>query len=405
MGRPMTKARKVRVEGPLAPFVAELKSGLRGLGYTLLTTASELRVMAHLSHWLEAGGMTVADLTSERIGQYLNARRSAGYSSSCSRRSLAPLLDVLGRLDVLPEEVPGAPVSATSPVLISFERYLLHQRGLADSTAAAYVDRARRFVAGFAADGKLTGLTAKDVTTAVLRESNSVSVGSAQYFVAALRSFLRFCFVEGLTTSDLSAAALAVTGRRSSPLPKGISRDDAEALLGACDRRESTGRRDYAILITLLHLGLRASEVAGLTLDDIHWRMAEIEVHGKGRRDDRLPLPDNVGEALAGYLRRGRPKTARREVFLRGIAPVVALGRGGVSSIVRRACARAGVAIVGAHRLRHTLACEMVRAGVPLPEIGQVLRHRSMSSTAIYARVDVDQLRQLAQPWPGGAHQ
>jgi site-specific recombinase XerD len=157
-------------------------------------------------------------------------------------------------------------------------------------------------------------------------------------------------------------------------------------------------------LTTLLRLGLRASEVAGLMLDDIDWRAAEIVVHGKGRRDDRLPLPADVGDAIVGYLHRGRPKTTtRREVFLRSRAPLAGLGRQGVSSIVYRACARAGVAPVGAHQLRHTLACDMVSAGVPLPEIGEVLRHRSLLSTAIYARVDVEALRGLAQPWPGSA--
>jgi integrase len=157
------------------------------------------------------------------------------------------------------------------------------------------------------------------------------------------------------------------------------------------------------VLIILLRLGLRAGEVAALTLADLDWRAAEMVVHGKGHREDRLPLPGDVGTAIAAYLQRGRPKTTAREVFLRARAPIGALGRGGVSSIVRRACARAGVAPVGAHRLRHTLACEMVRAGVALPEISQVLRHRSATSTAIYARVDLDQLRVLAQPWPTGA--
>ena len=147
-------------------------------------------------------------------------------------------------------------------------------------------------------------------------------------------------------------------------------------------------------------LGLRAGEVAGLRLEDLDWWAGEIVVHGKGRREDRLPLPDDVGAAITAYLQRGRPMTSRREVFLRAIAPIAALGRGGVSSIVRRACTRAGLARVGAHRLRHTMACEMVKAGVPLPEISQVLRHRSLVSTAIYARVDLDQLRALAQPWP-----
>jgi integrase len=137
-----------------------------------------------------------------------------------------------------------------------------------------------------------------------------------------------------------------------------------------------------------------------LTLEDLDWRAGEIVVHGKGRRSDRLPLPTDVGEAITAYLRRGRPRTPRREVFLRAVAPLAPLSRRGISLVVTRACGRAGVPPVGAHRLRHTLACDMVRAGVPLPEISQVLRHRSLASTAIYARADVDQLRTLAQPWP-----
>lgn len=403
MGKPTSTVSQVHVTGPLAAFAPAFKSKLKDLGYTPLTTVNEMRLMAYLSRWLDAEARTVADLTRDRTEWFLHARRAAGYTSACSRHSLTTLLEVLGGQGVLPADQPTAPGSTMEVLLDSFEGFLLHERALAPSTAAAYVDRARRFVAVCAADGVLTDLVAKDVTDAVLRESAAVSVGSAQYFVAALRSFLRFCFVEGLTPSDLSAAALAVTGRRRSPLPRGISRTDTEALLESCDRRRLDGRRDYAILTTLLRLGLRASEVAGLTLDDIDWRAAEIVVHGKGGRQDRLPLPTDVGEAIVGYLRRGRPRTARREVFLRVLAPVEALGRGGVSSVVRRACRRAGMAPVGAHRLRHTMACQMVRAGVPLPEISQVLRHRSIASTAIYARIDVDGLRTLAQPWPGGS--
>jgi site-specific recombinase XerD len=182
-----------------------------------------------------------------------------------------------------------------------------------------------------------------------------------------------------------------------------MSSVDAKALLRACDRREAVGRRDYAVIVVLLRLGLRASEVASLRLDDLDWRAAEVVVHGKGRHESRLPLPADVGEAIADYLQRGRPKTISREVFVSAIAPIAALGRGGVSSIVRRACRRAGIAPVGPHRLRHTMACEMVSLGAPLTEISQVLRHRSLVSTAIYARAGVDQLRRLAQPWPGGA--
>jgi integrase len=250
----------------------------------------------------------------------------------------------------------------------------------------------------------LGGVSASEVTGAVLRKAAAgVSVSATQYFVSALRAFLRFCFVEGLVETDLSAAALVVTGRRRSSLPKAISKADARSLLGACDRRAALGRRDYAVIIVLLRLGLRRGEVARLTLDDIDWRAGELVVAGKGGRVDRLPLPGDVGEAIAAYLRRGRPASDRRELFLRARAPFEPIAAGTVSSTVRRACRRAGIAEVGSHRLRHTTACEMVAANVPLPAVGQVLRHRSLQSTAIYARVDLNQLRQLAQPWPGGA--
>lgn len=197
--------------------------------------------------------------------------------------------------------------------------------------------------------------------------------------------------MEGLLDTDLSGAALAVTGRRRSPLPRGISRAQADALLASCDRRTALGRRDYAIILTLLRLGLRRSELAAVTLDALDWRAAEVVIHGKGGRTDRLPLPADVGAAIAGYLSRGRPSSGHRELFMRARAPFVPIDPGTVSSRVRRACRRAGIASMGAHRLRHTMACEMVAAGVPLTRL---------QSTARYARVEVERLRGLAQPWP-----
>jgi site-specific recombinase XerD len=405
MARPTSKVTNVKVEGPLEPFVAAYRSRLQESGYTPLTIVNELRQVAHLSRWMEDAHLAASDLTPERLEQFLAPRRVAKGHGNCSLRGLLSLLEVLRGLGIGTEDPPGEPSSTNEVLLARFRTYLLNERGLAGCTAGAYVGRARRFLEECAADGELISLGASDVTRAVQREAARVSVGSAQFFVAGLRSFLRFGFIEGLVAVDLSQAALAVTGRRRSSLPRGISQDDAMALLAACDRRRSDGRRDYAVLVVLLRLGLRAGEVAGLTLDDIDWRAGEIVVRGKGRREDRLPVPVDVGEALAGYLQRGRPRTERRELFLRSLAPAGPLGRGGVSSIVRRACRRGGIAPVGAHRLRHTLACEMVAAGVPLPEIGQVLRHRAITSTAIYARVDLEALRGIALPWPGGDDQ
>lgn len=403
MASPKAKVGNVRVTGPLAPSAEEFGSHLLELGYAPGTTEGHLRLLAHLSRWLDAGGLSTIDLTEGRVVEFLADRRAAGYTALISHRGLAPLLAFLAARGHLPPAGPCPPPSRPEQVLDAFRRYLLAERGLAASTADAYVLRAGRFIADRAPDGQLDRLTTEDVTRAVARVSGSLSVGSAQMFVAALRAFLRFCHIEGLAGADLSAAALTVTGRRTSSLPRGLSSSDVRALLASCDRRRTIGRRDHAVIVTLLRLGLRASEVATLTLDDIDWRAGEIVVHGKGRRDERLPLPVDVGEAIAGYLQRGRPVTDRREVFVTAIAPTTAVGRGAVSSIVRRACRRAGLDEVGAHLLRHTLACEMVQAGVPLPEIGQVLRHRSLVSTSNYARVDIATLRTLAQPWPQGA--
>jgi integrase len=173
-------------------------------------------------------------------------------------------------------------------------------------------------------------------------------------------------------------------------------------LLASCDRRRTVGRRDYAILLLLARLGLRAREVAALELEDVDWRRGEILVRGKGGRQDRLPLPGDVGEAIVSYLRR-RPRQESRALFVRVVAPSGALERSAVSGIVRSACTRAGLPRVGAHRLRHTTATEMLKAGASLPEIAQVLRHRDQKTTSRYAKVDRKALRALARPWPGGA--
>lgn len=402
MARPTSKVTKVEVGGPLAPFVAAYRARLRECGYTPLTIVIELRQVAHLSCWMQAAHLTASELTIRRVEQFLEPRRATTGSRSCSFRGLVALLEVMIEQGVVPDRSAATAAALQETTLTEFHAYLRAERGLAACTAGAYVNHARRFLEGCPGGGDVGDLSAGDVTGAVQREAARVSIGSSQYFVAGLRAFLRFCFVEGLADADLSAAALAVTGRRRSSLPRRISSADTLALLRSCDRRRSNGRRDHAVLLILLRLGLRAGEVARLTLDDIDWRAGEIVVRGKGRREDRLPLPVDVGEAITGYLQRGRSRTTRREVFLRALAPVGPLGRGGVSSIVRSACRRAGIAPVGAHRLRHTLACDLVAADAGLAEIGELLRHRGIASTAIYARVDLETLRAMAQPWPGG---
>jgi len=400
MARPTSRVSRVVMTGPLAPYETPYSRELRKRGYTRRSSVNELRQVARLSRWLEDEGLTAADLSAVRIEEFLEFQRRTGrFASQWSRPGLLCLLDVLRRLGAAAEEPTTSVASPREVLLGRFERYELTERGLAVGTVRGYVGHAGRFLDGLGPVA-LGDVTAAEVIAAVLRESAAVSVSATQNFVAGLRAFLRFCFLEEYLARDLSQAALPVTGRRRSPLPRGISKADARALLASCDRRSAIGRRDYAVLVMLLQLGLRRGEVAALRLDDIDWRNGELVVRGKGTREDRLPLPADVGEAIAGYLRRGRPASDRREVFLRARAPLGPIDAGTVSSTVRRACRRAGVAEVGAHRLRHTTACDMVAAGVPLVQIAQVLRHHSLQSTAVYARVDVEQLRSLAAPWP-----
>ena len=301
--------------------------------------------------------------------------------------------------------MPRSSTTATAPVdvLDGFVGYLRGERGVTVLTVDAYVSDVRSFLA-HRGGSDLAELTAPEVSKAVLGQVAGRSPASVRRYGCALRSFMRYCYSAGLVEHDLSAAALPVSGRRRSLLPRGITATQAKALLGACDRRRATGRRDYAVIVLMLRLGLRASEVATLRLDDLDWRAGQVTVHGKGGRVDQLPLPVDVGEAIAGYLRRGRPRTATvREVFLRVRPPQVGLTRSGVTNIVLDAALRAGLGSVRAHRLRHTAAGDMLRAGAPLTEIGQVLRHRSLGATAAYARVDVERLRVIARPWPIGA--
>ena len=293
--------------------------------------------------------------------------------------------------------------SAAGGLLDDYAAYLRSERGVTALTIDAYVADARRFLTGHRVDA-LGGLTAADVSQAVLREVPHRSPATVRRYGVALRSFLRYCYLTGLVDRDLSAAALPVSGRRRSLLPQGITASQAKALLRACDRRRASGRRDYAVIVLMLRLGLRAREVATLRLDDLDWRAGQLTVHGKGGRVDQLPLPVDVGEAIAAYLCRGRPRTAGvREVFLRVQPPQVGLTRSGVTGIVAAAARRAQLGVVRPHRLRHTAATDMLRAGAALEEIGQVLRHRSLGSTAAYARVEVDRLRTIARPWPAGA--
>jgi site-specific recombinase XerD len=245
-------------------------------------------------------------------------------------------------------------------------------------------------------------LTGADINAFLLRECGRVSAGSAKGRVAELRSILRFLYLEGITAVPLGTAVPPVGGWRFATLPPPtMTAADVQRLLDCCDRSSALGIRNFAIMTLIARLGLRSIEVARLQLDDVDWRAGELVVRGKGRRHDRLPLPAQVGEALVAYLSCGRNPDGARHLFLTCRAPRGPIRADLVGDVVERACARAGLAPVGPHRLRHALAGELLRRGAGLVAISQVLRHQDLATTALYAKVDLDTLRHVAQPWPG----
>jgi site-specific recombinase XerD len=300
------------------------------------------------------------------------------------------------------------PVQLLSPTEELLERlrvYLERERGLAEGTIYNYVHAARLFLRALESAGglDLDGLSTTDVNSFVVAECRGRSIAASKNLVNGLRSLLCFLYVEGITSVPLSGAVPAVSGWSGGGLPRGVDATSVRRLLASCDRRTAKGRRDFAILTLLSRLGLRAGEVVALDLDDIDWSRAEVLVRGKANRLERLPLPNDVGKALEGYLIRGRPPGEGRAVFLRVLAPHRRITKGAVNVIVHAACERASLAPMAPHRLRHTVASELLRRGAGLAEIGQLLRHRSAAVTSIYAKVDTVALRQLARPWPGSA--
>jgi len=393
---------RVRVTGPLAVYASGFGKELLAQGYMPASAARQVQVMAHVSRWLESQGLRVGDLTSDRVQEFLGARRAEGYVRARSLRGVAPLLGYLRGLGAAPTPREAVACTPTELLLEDYRRYLASERGLADRTVAAYVGTAWLFLSELPAGFDLEQLTAERVTAFVVEQCRQRRVAAAKVLVTGLRSLLRYLFLAGYTPRQLASAVPTASGWAGGSLPQALGAETVAALLASCDRQAAVGRRDFAVLTVLARLGLRAGEVAGLELGDADWRRGEVVVRGKGGRQERLPLPVDVGEAVVAYLRYGRPRVECRALFLRVRAPVAALTAEGVTQVVRRACKRAGVPPVGAHRLRHSVATAMLQAGAALADVGQALRQVRATTTAIYAKVDRAALRTLARPWPGG---
>jgi len=393
--------------GPLAPYLDRLAARLTEQGYSQQTACKKVRLAADLGRWMERKHLAPRQLDERQVAAFLKTRWRQVPRGSSDQATMTFVLRQLRQLNVTPPAAPPTPRSDIDRLEQDYADFLLHERNLTPSSVEEYLPVTRRFLSQRFRDGKvwLKKLHASDVTDFVLNQTPQRGRCSAQLMASVLRSFFRFLLQQGRILTNLAAAVPTVAGWRLSELPRFLETEQVERVLRRCDRRKKVGKRDYAMLLLMARLGLRAGEVAKLSLEDIHWRAGELQIRGKGVRVDRLPLPQDVGQALATYLQKGRPHCSSRRVFIRSKAPHEPLaGSSSVACVVRAALARAQIHSrhQGAHVLRHSLATTMLRQGASMAQIGQVLRHQLPETTEIYAKVDLKALRALALPWPGG---
>src|SRR5436305_1981945 len=394
-------------DGPLGPYIESYDAEMRGEGYARHTRELQTRLVADFGCWLGKRGIQAQNITVELFRPYLRARARRRRPTRNDLPALQRLLELLRRQGV----VAAAALPVTTPaqrLQSEFRLYLREERALASTTQAAYTTFVSEFLTERFGAGSvdLSRLCAADVTRFVRRRASTIQSKRVQLMTTALRSVLRFARYRGDIEKDLAACIPAVANWKQSTLPRALPPDQVEQVLNSVDRKTAMGRRDYAILLILARLGLRAGEIKALTLEDLDWQEGLITVRGKAGRFSQLPLPRDVGAAIADYLRQGRPTANSRLVFLRMKAPTGGFrGQSGVGSMVRHALKRAGIDSPrkGAHQFRHALACQMLKQGASLSEIGELLRHRSPQTTVIYAKVDLDSLASLALSWPGGA--
>jgi integrase/recombinase XerD len=395
-------------EGPLAAYLVSFANFISEQGYSANSLRRRVRMAACFSRWLKHRGIPLHSICSDHLAGYMRyrARQLRPYSDDAA--ALRDLIDFLRREGVIPAHKTATRRPTPAQCCVQqYEQYLREGRGLSNATAINYVPFIRDFLEHHFGHGRvaLSRLCAGDVVGFVQRQAPRLHLKRAKLMTSALRSFLHYARYRGDIALDLAAAVPIVANWSMTSIPRAISTDHVRQLLASIDRRTALGRRDYAILLLLARLGLRAGEVAFLELDDIDWNTGQLRVRAKGGQRNDLPLPEEVGEAIAAYLSSSRPCSPSRRVFLRAKAPMRGFrGACAVGSIVRHSLERAGInaPTMGAHQFRHALATEMLRQGASLGEIGEVLGHRHPQTTTIYTKVDIKALRTLALPWPGG---
>lgn len=400
---------RLGAEGPLVPYLGPYAEYLANQGYSQVMFWKKTNLVTAFSRWLQQGGVAINEITGEHEDAFLCDRAQYRLPQVGDRFTLTGMVTWLRDRGVVNgQPVVAVEVSGVERVLQEYGTFLLADRGLARKTIENYCGYVRRFLADadVESDVQLASVKARQIADYLRKKApkNRTTI-SAKHDVTALRSFLRFARSRGYIHGDLAAAVPSVAGWSMASIPRAMPADGVHALLNASATwKEPAGLRNRAILLLLARLGLRASEVVQLELDDIDWGEGCLIVHGKSRERRPLPLPHDVGQAIATYLEHGRPRSNSRRVFLCAHAPRGELrSASDVSVIVARALKRAGIESRsgGAHQLRHALAVGMLRQGASLTEIGQVLRHRSPQATRRYAKVDIEALREVALPWPG----
>jgi site-specific recombinase XerD len=393
--------------GAWAGYLNDYTTLVKERGYSPVSVDTQVQLITHFCQWLQRGKTETSALDEIIVERFLRRHRNAGSVHRGDAAALYRFLRMLRELGVT-QRRNKPPLSPRERLITDYRRYLSEERGLTQATVVNYVPFVDQFLSTRFQRISLnfSRLRAPDLTGFVRRQAQKLSPGRAQLLVTALRSFLRYLRYQGKIKSDLATCVPTVARWSFAALPKFLPAGTVQKVLDRNDRRTPLGRRDYAILLLLARLGLRACEIVALNLEDIDWENARITIRSKGGRWAQLPLPTDVGKALALYLRHGRPSCSCRRVFIRGKAPRTGFANSiAVSTLVMRALQRAGVdsARKGAHLFRHSLATDMIRQGASLDEIGELLRHQSPNTTAIYAKVDLPALRPLALSWPGGA--
>jgi integrase/recombinase XerD len=388
--------------GPFGTYIQQLADHLRQQGYARGNSRWRIRIAYRFAVWLVGSHIPMEDVTRAHVHRFVARYCSVKQGDA---KTLRMFFDILVEKGVLPRQ--SEPVKTDAEKAVDeFAVYLRQQRALAAGTIESYRFPVRQFLAQHFSDGRvdLSTIRPQDVINFVRHEAARKCPASVKNTTGALRSFLQYARYCGVLERDLSAAVPTVADWSLANIPRGLSCDQVHTVLAGCNRQTALGRRDYAVLLLLARLGLRAAEVAHLNLDDIEWTTSTILVHGKGGKVCRFP-PSDVGEAIAIYLSKDRPVVPSRRVFLRAPAPHTGFeATSTVGLIVKYALARAGIQTRsrGAHQFRHTLATEMLKQGASLTDIGEVLRHQKPKTTFIYAKVDFAALRPLAKPWPGG---